>query len=65
MVKLEKVRETRGLSQADVAILAGVSQAHICNVESGRRRLSPEARQRLIKGLGLSVDLARRVEELA
>lgn len=65
MVRLYQVRAARQLSQRDAAILAGISQPHLALVEAGRKRLSPAARERLARGLGLTEQQAQRIAELA
>jgi transcriptional regulator with XRE-family HTH domain len=39
---IEAVRKSEGLSQADCAKRLGVSKSHLCDVEKGRKTVSPE-----------------------
>lgn len=56
-VVLRALREKAGVSQGTLARILGVSPAHICNVEHGRRGISPVAAKRLAEALGLPPDL--------
>jgi DNA-binding XRE family transcriptional regulator len=49
-------RKHRGLTQADMARLIGVSQPYLAQLENGRREGSVSIYQRLARQLGLSVD---------
>jgi DNA-binding XRE family transcriptional regulator len=49
-------RRHRGLTQADMAQLAGVSQPYLAQLENGQREGSVSVYRRLARGLGLSVD---------
>lgn len=62
---LAQLRKSRGLTQRDLALLGDVSPTLVALAETGRRRFGPEARARLVAGLGLSEEEARRVVELA
>ena len=53
---LRAVRLQRGLSQADLARLAGVSASAISQAERGQRGLSLETLLELTAGLGITVD---------
>lgn len=50
---VKKLREKAGIGLRDMARLVGVSPAFLCDVEHGRRTLSPELRR---KYEGLVVD---------
>jgi transcriptional regulator with XRE-family HTH domain len=53
---LERIRQQRHLSQADLARLAGVTPSAISQAEAGRRGLSLDTLCRLAERLGVSVD---------
>ena len=52
---LRAIRERSGLSVSALASLAGASQPHLSNVESGRRQASPDLIQRLARALKVPV----------
>ncbi|MCY7919719.1 helix-turn-helix domain-containing protein [Bacillus vallismortis] len=49
-----KIRRIYRLSQKDVADLTGVSEAFICMVENGKRKLTPKVSTRLADKLNLN-----------
>lgn len=49
-----KIRRIYRLSQKDVADLTGVSEAFICMVENGKRKLTPKVSSRLAGKLDLN-----------
>jgi antitoxin HigA-1 len=49
---LSGLREADGRSLADYAKLLGVSRAHLCDIEQGRRAVSPERASRFAQALG-------------
>jgi transcriptional regulator with XRE-family HTH domain len=49
---LSGLREADGQSLADYAKLLGVSRAHLCDIEQGRRAVSPERASRFAQALG-------------
>lgn len=53
--EIEKLRKTRGLSQAKLADLAGMTQQSICRVESGERDISISEGIRIASVLGCKV----------
>ncbi len=53
---LRALRERSGLSVTALATAAGIKQAHLSNIESGRRSASPEVAVSLARAL--KVDLA-------
>ena len=53
---LRRIRRERGLTQTQIARLAGVTPAAISQVESGRRSLSLDSIVPLCEGLDVSVD---------
>jgi transcriptional regulator with XRE-family HTH domain len=63
---LEAIREGEGWSQEAMGRRLGVSRAHICDIEKGRRTVSPERAARFAKILGYSeeqmVELALQAE---
>ena len=44
-------RRRRGLKQWQLAFLLGVSSTIVCDLENGRRNISPEMRERLTRAL--------------
>lgn len=48
---LRAIRERSGLSITALADLAGIKQAHLSNIEAGRRRPSPEVAKALASAL--------------
>lgn len=52
---LRAIRERSGLSVTALADAAGIKQAHLSNIEAGRRRASPEVAKAL--AAALKVDL--------
>jgi transcriptional regulator with XRE-family HTH domain len=51
---LESIRLTEELSQAAFAKKLGVSASHLCDIEKGRKVVSPERAARFAKVLGRS-----------
>ncbi|MGG3065150.1 helix-turn-helix domain-containing protein [Bacillus glycinifermentans] len=49
-----KIRRIYRLSQKDVADLTGVSEAFICMIENGKRKITPKVSRRLINKLSLN-----------
>jgi len=49
---LRAIREGEGWSQTDMGQKLGVSRAHICDIEKGRRSISPERAAYWAKVLG-------------
>lgn len=54
--KLKLLRVARGLHQADVASMLGVTQPHYSNIERGLRQLSLRLLVRLCEALGVGPD---------
>ncbi len=54
--KIKALREERGMTQYDLAVRIGVSQARISHYETGRRDLSLELAANIATALGVSVD---------
>jgi len=50
--RIRQIREARGLSQGTLAARAGLSQAHLSDVERGRKSLTIERAQALAAALG-------------
>lgn len=48
---LQVIRERSGLSVTDAAGTAGISVAHLINVEAGRRNVSPSTARAIAKTL--------------
>lgn len=51
---LSGLREADEQSLAEFASLLGVSRAHLCDIEQGRRAVSPERAARFARALGQS-----------
>ena len=49
--KLKKLREEKGLSQAELAKMAGVSQTTICDVEIGNKMPKLDTAMKICKAL--------------
>jgi transcriptional regulator with XRE-family HTH domain len=49
---IESIRKSEGLSQAECAKKLGVSKSHLCDVEKGRKVVSPERAAKWAKMLG-------------
>lgn len=54
--QVRRLRKDRGLSQAQLAELAGVEQGTISKIEVGSRRGDPETLERIAKALSVSVE---------
>ena len=54
--KVVKRRQEMGLTQAQLAVLCGLSQASICNLELGRHAASAGTLRKVALGLGVSTD---------
>lgn len=53
---VRRLRETAGLSQAELARRAGLSRSLICEIESGRRGITPSTRARIAGVFDVSTD---------
>lgn len=51
---LQTIRETDGYSQADLARRLGISKSHLCDIEKGRKAVSPERASKFALELGYS-----------
>ena len=49
---LRTIRETDGLTQAQVARKLRITRAHICDIEKGRKLVSPERAAKFARVLG-------------
>ncbi len=65
MTRLREVRQARGLTQRELGIVVALTQAGIAKIESGERHLSPEARIRVVRALGLSIEDVRSIPEVS
>jgi transcriptional regulator with XRE-family HTH domain len=50
---LREIRESKGLSQDDLARLSGVAKSTIVDLELGRRKPRPSTRRKLAQALGV------------
>lgn len=55
MEKLKEIRENLGLSQAELADKAGISQPYVGAIEAGRKSPTLRTLQKLAAALGISV----------
>ncbi len=53
--RIKRLRKERGYSQRDLAMRSGVSDAFICQVETGRNGIGVPALMKLAKALGTTV----------
>ena len=53
-VAIKATREGEGLSQAEFARLLGISRSHLCDIEKGRKGVSPERAAEFARKLGYS-----------
>jgi transcriptional regulator with XRE-family HTH domain len=51
---LEAIREGEGMSQAEFARMLGLSRQHFCDIEKGRKAVSPERAAKFAGALGYS-----------
>ncbi|ACL77605.1 helix-turn-helix domain-containing protein [Ruminiclostridium cellulolyticum] len=56
MKKLKQARESKNLTQSELASRTGISQQHISMIENGERIGSVETLRELAKALDTSVD---------
>lgn len=56
MSHIREIRLSRGLTQAQVASLAGISASHYAQIEEGRKRPSVHVAIRIAAVLGAEVD---------
>lgn len=54
---LRQVRESRGLSQRELGIRAGTSQAAICKLESQRANPRIQTLQRVVEAMGYTLQV--------
>lgn len=59
----QEIRDTLGISQTQMAELTGVSPATLSSIESGRRALSRNIKEKIIAGLPLTPDLVDKLNE--
>jgi transcriptional regulator with XRE-family HTH domain len=59
--QLRRLRRQAGLSQLDLALLAGVSQRHLSCVETGRAKASPATLHALLSALEVPLDQCNEV----
>lgn len=64
MVHLRDLREAWGRTLRETGTLAGLSWSELARVERGERRLSSEARLRIIRAFDLTDDDVREIAEL-
>lgn len=56
MDKLKKIRQSKGLTQAELGKILGISQALVGQYESGRRHPKPQTIQRFAMALNVSIN---------
>jgi len=59
MNKVRKLREAQGLTQQQLAKLAGVTQPYLHDLEKGNRGARPETWARIAEALGVKVEELR------
>lgn len=64
MSSLKDLRESRGRTLRETAVLVGLSFSELARVERGERRLSGEAKLRLIRAYDLTAEEAHEIAEL-
>lgn len=63
---LRAVREELGLSLRQVGLYVGLDKAHVCRLESGHHKATPETRRKILEGLApLIVEKREREREQA
>jgi plasmid maintenance system antidote protein VapI len=53
---IESIRTADEITQANLARMMGISRAHLCDIEKGRRVVRPERAARFASALGYSVN---------
>lgn len=53
--RIKQLRNELGISQEALGLEAGVDRTYVSDVENGRRNVSVEILERLVKGLGASM----------
>lgn len=53
--KLKKIRKSKGLTGQDIAILAGISQSTISDIEKDKRSVTLNTLEKICEALGISV----------
>lgn len=53
---IKAIREAKGLSGSTVATACLMSHAHLCNIESGHRKPTDEALDKIAAALGVPTD---------
>ncbi|ADC48961.1 hypothetical protein BpOF4_04485 [Alkalihalophilus pseudofirmus OF4] len=53
-IQVKKIREVYGLTLVEMSSLMGVTDAHLCNIENGKRRLTDRLILRLKRELELT-----------
>lgn len=53
--KIKKLREERGLTQVELAVIINISSVYVGFIENGRRRPSLKTLERLARALKISV----------
>lgn len=53
---LRSTREGQGMSQVQFAAMLGISKAHLCDIEHGRKLVGPARAALFAKRLGFSVE---------
>ena len=53
---LEAIRKSDEISQVEFAKKLGISKSHLCDIEKGRKAVSPERAARFAEILGYSAD---------
>ena len=56
MNRIREIRKAKGFTQTSLAVLAGVSQPFLHDLETNRRGAKPDTLKRIADVLGVSVD---------
>lgn len=61
---IRKLREQRGMTQEELAELAGISQSHLSKIEAGSRNIGMKTYTRILEALGAVPILVSEVERI-
>lgn len=62
MNRIREIREAKGISQKELAQMAEVTAAYLCDLEKNRRGAKPETYKRIADALGVEVEDLRAEE---
>ena len=64
-MRLKEIRREKGMNQTQLAELAGLTQAFVCEIETGKKTPSFATLVRIAKALNCSLDELAGMEETA